>query len=100
MDEVIKRAYSQKSTLMSIFRNRVVGDRQKVLPHLTIFLGSGSDFVGYLLGGEFYVVHKGLLSFVTADVHHLDDVVFVAEVHVGDSCASGSVACHAFEARE
>lgn len=51
MDEVIKRAYSQKSTLMSIFRNSVVGDRQKVLPHLVVFLGSGGDFIGYLLGG-------------------------------------------------
>lgn len=69
------------------------------LPHLAIFLGSGSDFVGYLLGGELDVVHEGLLSLVTADVHHLDDVVFVTEIHVGDSGASGRVARHAFEAR-
>ena len=70
------------------------------LPHLAVFLGSGGDFVGYLLGGEFYVVHEGLLGLVTADVHHLDDVVFVAQVHVGDSGASGGVARHTFEARQ
>ncbi len=69
-----------------------------VLPHLAVFLGSGGDFVGYLLGGEFDVVHEGLLSLVAADVHHLDDVVFVAEIHIGDSGASGGVARHAFEA--
>ena len=37
---------------------------------------------------------------MAADVHHLDDVVFVAEVHVGDSDASGGVARHTFEARK
>ncbi len=68
-------------------------------PHLAIFLGSGGDFVGYLLGGKFDVVHEGLLGFVAADVHHLDDVVFVAQVHVGDSGTSGGMARHAFEER-
>ncbi len=29
------------------------------------------DFIGNLLGGEFDVVHEGLLGLVTADVHHL-----------------------------
>ena len=32
-------------------RNSVVGDRQKVLPHLAVFFGSDGDFIGYLLGG-------------------------------------------------
>ena len=50
-----------------------------------------------------------------ADVHHLDDVVFascrieticirrfsiVAQIHIGDSGASGGVTRHAFEARK
>lgn len=41
------------------------------LPHIALFLGYGGDFISYLLGGELNVVHKGLLSLVTADVHHL-----------------------------
>lgn len=36
---------------------------------------------------------------MTADVHHLGDVVFVAEVHVGDSGVSGGVCCDAVVAR-
>lgn len=43
----------------------------------TVFLGSGSDVVSYFLGGEFDVVHEGLLGLITAYVHHLDDIVFV-----------------------
>lgn len=82
------------------FRNSTVGNDLGDSPHLVVFLGSGGDFVGYLLGEKFYVVHEGLLCFVAADVHHLDYVVFVAEIHVGDSGASGGVARHAFEARQ
>ena len=36
---------------------------------------------------------------MAADVHHLEDGVLVAEVHVGDAGASGSVACHTLIAR-
>lgn len=71
-----------------------------ILPHFVGFLGPGGDFIGYLLGGEFNVVHEGLLSLVSADVHHLDDVVFMAQIHVGDSGTSSGVARHAFEARQ
>ncbi len=46
----------------------------------------------------FDVVHEGLLGFVAADVHHLDDGVFVRQVHVGAS-ASGSVGCDAIVSR-
>lgn len=70
------------------------------LPHLAVFLGSGGDFVGYLFGGEFDVVHESLLGLVTADVHHLYDVVFMAQIHIGDSGSSGGMARHAFEARQ
>ncbi len=42
---------------------------------------------------------KVFWGLVAADVHHLDDVVFVAQIHVGDSGASGGVARHTFEAR-
>ena len=85
---------------MSIFRNSVVGNRQKVLPHFAVFLGSGGDFVGYFVGGEFLagqavsrldVVHEGLLGLVAADVHHLDDGVFVRQIHVGNAAASGGM---------
>ncbi len=36
---------------------------------------------------------------MAADVHHLEDGVLVAEVHVGDAGASGGVACHTLIAR-
>ena len=35
---------------------------------------------------------------MAADVHHLEDGVFVAQVHVGDAGASGGVARHTFVA--
>lgn len=60
-------------------------------PHLTLFLRHCGDFIGYLFGGEFDVVHEGLLGFVAADVHHLEHRVFVGEVHIGDSCSSGGI---------
>ena len=59
------------------------------LPHIILFLRHGGDFVGYLLGGEFDVVHEGLLRFVSADVHHLYDGEFVGEVHVSNEIAVG-----------
>ena len=40
-------------------------------------VGDYIDLVGYFVGGEFDVAHEGLLGFVTADVHHLDDGKFV-----------------------
>ncbi len=51
MNEGIKCVYSQKSTFMSIFRNSTIDKRLDNLPHLAVFLGSGGDFIGYLLGG-------------------------------------------------
>ena len=63
------------------------------LPYLAIFLGSGGDVVGYLFCGTFDIVHGCLLGHVATGVHHLDDVVFVAQVHAGDSGASGCVGC-------
>ena len=36
---------------------------------------------------------------MTADVHHLEDGVPVAEVHIRDAGASGGVACHTLIAR-
>ena len=70
------------------------------LPHLAIFLGSGGYVVGYLFWGKFDIAHGCLLDLVTTGVHHLDDVVYVAQVYAGDSGASGCVARHAFEARQ
>ena len=32
---------------------------------------------------------------MAADVHHLDDGVFVGEIHVGDSATAGGVSGHA-----
>ena len=52
-----------------------------ILPHIILFLGHGGDFVGYLLGGEFDIVHECLLCLVAADMHHLEDGVPVAEIH-------------------
>ena len=46
----------------------------------TVFRGSGGDVDSYFLGGEFDVVHGGLLGLMTAYVHHLGDVVFVIQV--------------------
>ncbi len=69
------------------------------LPHIILFLGHGGDFVGYLLGGEFDIVHECLLCLVAADMHHLEDGVPVAEIHIGDAGASGGVACHTLIAR-
>ena len=66
-----------------------------LLPHLILFLRHGGDFIGYFLGGELDVVHEGLLGLVTADVHHLEDGVFMIEVHICDAGASGGMACHA-----
>ena len=65
------------------------------LPHIILFLRHGGNFVGYLLGGELDVVHEGLLCLVAADVHHLEDGVLVAQVHIRDAGASGGVARHA-----
>ena len=58
-----------------------------VLPHIILFLGHGSEFIGFLLGGKLDIVHEGLLKLphtdlfssifdehfvvVSADVHHL-----------------------------
>ncbi len=70
-----------------------------VLPHVILFLGHGGDFIGYLLGGELDVVHEGLLGLVAADVHHLEDGVLVAQIHICDAGASGGVARHTFVAR-
>ena len=39
----------------------------------------------------FDVVHEGLLGFVAADVHHLDNGVFVRQVHIGNATASGGM---------
>lgn len=64
-------------------------------PHIILFLRHGGDFVGYFLRGEFDVVHEGLLRLVTADVHHLENGVFVAQIHIRDAGAPGSVTCHA-----
>ena len=55
----------------------------------------GVDLVGDFIGGELDVVHEGVLGFVAADVHHLDDGVFVSQIHVGDSAAPGGVGGHA-----
>ena len=65
------------------------------LPHIILFLRHGGDFVGYIFGGEFDIIHEGLLCLVAADVHHLEDGVLVAQIHIGDAGASGGVACHA-----
>lgn len=65
------------------------------LPHIVLFLGHGGDLVGYFLGGESDVVHKGLLRLVAAYVHHLEDGVYVAQIHIRDAGASGGEACHA-----
>lgn len=54
------------------------GSTFTILPHIALFLRHGGDFIGYLLGGELDVVHEGLLRLVTADVHHLENGVFVA----------------------
>ena len=32
---------------------------------------------------------------MATDVDHLEDGVFVAQVHIRDACASGGMACHA-----
>ena len=48
-----------------------------------------------VVGGEFDVVHEGLLGFMTADVHHLYDGVFVCVAHIGDSAATRGVGGHA-----
>lgn len=66
-----------------------------VLPHIVLFLRHSGDFIGYLLGGELDVVHEGLLRLVAADVHHLENGVLVAEIHICDASASGGVACNA-----
>ena len=70
-----------------------------VLPHITLFLRHGGDFVGYFLRGELDVVHEGLLGLVSADVRHLDNGEFVEEIHIGDATASGCVGGHTFIAR-
>ena len=75
---------------MSVFWNDIA-----VLPHIILFLRHGGDFVGYLLGGEFDVVHEGLLCLVTADVHHLKNGVLVTQIHIGNASTSGGMACHA-----
>ena len=69
------------------------------LPQLVVFFRHGGDFVGYLLGGELDVVHEGLLCLVAADVHHLENGILVAQVHIRDSDASGGVTRHTFVAR-
>ena len=57
------------------------------LPHIILFLRHGGDFVGYLLGGEFDIVHEGLLGLMAADVHHLENGVPMAQIHVGNAGA-------------
>lgn len=66
-----------------------------ILPLIILFLRHGGDFIGYIFGGEFDIVHEGLLRLVTADVHHLENNVFVAQIHIGDSSTSGCMAGHA-----
>ena len=62
------------------------------------FFCSVDDCV-YLIGGEFDVVHEGLLGLMTADVHHLYDSEFVGEVHTGNTTAPGGVGGDAIVAR-
>ena len=66
------------------------------LPHIVLFLRHGGDFIGYLSGGELDVVHEGLLCLVSAYVHHLENGILVAQIHIRDAGASGGVTCHAF----
>lgn len=72
---------------MLIFRNSTIGNDLGDSPHLAVILGSGGDFIGYLLGGGFLagqaacrgdVLHKGFLVFVVACGQHMDDVVFAS----------------------
>lgn len=65
------------------------------LPHLILFLRYGGDFIGHLFGGQLDIVHDGLLCLVAADVHHLEDGVLVAEIHISNAGAPGSETCHA-----
>lgn len=57
------------------------------LPQITLFLRHCVNFVSYLFGGEFDIVNESLLGFVTVGVHHLEDGVLVAEIHIGDTAA-------------
>lgn len=63
-------------------------------PHIILFLGHGGDFIGYIFGGEFDIVHEGLLRLVAADVHHLEDGVLVAEIHICNASTSDCMAGH------
>ena len=81
-----------KKLILSMLYNTFIIN---VLPHIVLFLRHCGDFIGYLLGGELDVVHEGLLCLVTADVHHLENGVLVAQIHIRDAGASGCVTCHA-----
>lgn len=69
------------------------------LPPIIPFLGHGGGFIGNLFEEDLDVVHKGLLRLVAADLHHLEDGVLVAQIHIVDAGASGVVTCHAGIAR-
>ena len=44
-----------------------------------------------VVGGEFDVVHKGILRFVAANEYHLDDGKFVWDRHIDYSAAPRDV---------
>lgn len=54
-------------------------------------IGDCIYLVGDFIGGQLDIVHEGLLGFMTADVHHLDNGVFVGEIHISDAAPPGSV---------
>ena len=84
----------KKWAFVHFFGARLLFYHISLLPHVALFLGHGGDFVGYLLRGELDVVHESLLRLVAADVHHLKDGVSVAQIHIGDTGASGYVTCY------
>ena len=72
---------------------------QKICLSAHFFFCSVDDcvyLVGDFIGGELDVIHEGLLGFVAADMHHLDDGEFVGEVHVGYTAAPCGVGGNCF----
>ena len=52
-------------------------------------IGYSINLIRNLIGRELDVIHESLLRLMSAYMHHLQDAVFVRQVHIGDAATTG-----------
>lgn len=52
-----------------------------ILLHITIFFRKCGDFIGELHGESFDMVHEDLIYLMAADIHHMENVISVAQIY-------------------